>query len=363
MPFRRRFVQAEGGRLHVVDDGPRDGPVLMMLHGNPTWSFFYREMIRAFMPTHRVVAVDHLGCGASDKPQNVDYRLSTHVSNVLEVVDQLGLRQITLMVHDWGGAIGMGAALQRPETFTRFIVQNTAAFPSERMPFSIGLCRIPGFGALAVRGFNAFARVALLRCVVKRSRLTPQVREGYLAPYSNWNDRIANLRFVQDIPMTPNHPSYGRLKWIGDELHRLSDHPMLIVWGGQDFCFDESFYSEWCRRFPHAETHFLEDCGHYVLEDGREHIIPLVEKFLQRTASGRVGGQVGPPTARTLPLGDPTSSIPTSPVDAAQADTLPESVAPSKTLPVSAFHSSEADTDPVEAVTDSVEAPTLETPK
>jgi haloalkane dehalogenase len=285
MPFPRRFVSVGEGRLHVIDDGPRDGPPLVMLHGNPTWSFHFREVIRAFGSTNRVVAVDHLGCGGSDKPPDGSYRLETHIRNVIRVMDELEVRGATLMVHDWGGAIGMGAALERPDLFERFIVTNTAAFPSRSMPFSIGLCRVPGFGAVAVRGLNAFARGALWRCVVKRSRLTSEVESGYLAPYGSWADRVALHRFVQDIPMSPAHPSFDRLRKIGEELHRLQERPMLIVWGGRDFCFHEEFFAEWRRRFPRAEAHFLEDCGHYVLEDGHEHLLPLVEAFLQKETS------------------------------------------------------------------------------
>lgn len=317
MPFRRRFVSTLHGNIHVIDEGPQDGATLVMLHGNPTWSFYYRRAIRAFMGTHRVVAIDHLGCGGSDKPEDAPYRLEDHIDRVLQVLDHLNVKSAALMVHDWGGAIGFGAALQRPELFQRFVVLNTAAFPSERMPFSIGMCRVPGFGAWAVRGLNAFARVALLRCVVKRGRLTEEVKAGYLAPYADWKSRVALHRFVQDIPMRPEHPSWRRLSEVGNRLHELQDRPLLLLWGAQDFCFNETFYTEWCRRFPMAESHFLQDCGHYVLEDGHEHALPLIERFLERTAGSQAKAQ--------SPVAGP---------DASDADTQPESVRPSQTLPV-----------------------------
>src|SRR5262249_27776674 len=152
---------------------------------------------------------------------------------------------LTLVVHDWGGAIGMGLALRQPERVSRFVILNTAAFPSHRIPLSIDLCRLPGFGALMIRGMNAFSRVALVRAVHHRERLTPAIRAGYLAPYSTWADRRAQLRFVQDIPMSPEHPSWPLLVEIGDRIALFRDAPMLIAWGARDFCFDASFYAEW----------------------------------------------------------------------------------------------------------------------
>jgi haloalkane dehalogenase len=279
--FHTDFLDVGGHKLHYVDEGPKDAPAMLMLHGNPTWSFYYRNLIRAFSDTHRVVVPDHIGCGRSDKPQDYAYTLDGHVENAKKLVDELGLENVTLVVHDWGGAIGMGLALRRPNLAARFVVLNTAAFPSERIPFSIDICRIPGFGALMIRGFNAFARAALMRCVVHKDRLTEDVKAGYLEPYDNWNNRVANLRFVHDIPMKPSHPTYSVLREIGDHLGELDDRPMMIAWGGQDFCFDDAFFEEWKKRFPNAEAHYFDDAGHYVLEDAHERIVPLMRRFVR----------------------------------------------------------------------------------
>ena len=170
--------------------------------------------------------------------------------------------------------------LAHPDRIKKLVVFNTAAFPAQRIPFSINVCRIPGFGAVAIRGLNAFAKVALLRCVVHKERLTPEVKAGYLAPYDTWAHRVANLRFVEDLPMSPAHPSYATLSRIGERLSLLESKPMLIVWGAQDFCFDDSFYTEWKARFPRAECHYLEDAGHYVIEDAHERIIPWMTAHL-----------------------------------------------------------------------------------
>jgi cis-3-alkyl-4-acyloxetan-2-one decarboxylase len=252
------------------------------VHGNPTWSFAFRNLIKALSPNFRVLAVDHIGCGFSDKPQDYSYRLAQHVANLERFIVGLDLREITLFAHDWGGAIGMGAATHLPDRFERFVLFNTAAFRSQRMPLRIAVCRVPGLGALGVRGLNLFSRAALQMAVARPDRLTPAVRRGYLAPYSSWHDRIAVLRFVQDIPLTASHPSYATLASIEEGLPTLSDRPMLLVWGERDWCFTTEFLDEFQRRFPQAEALRLPDAGHYVFEDAAEPILARVKEFLAR---------------------------------------------------------------------------------
>lgn len=284
-PFASHFFEVGGHRMHYLDEGPRGGPVMVMVHGNPTWSFYYRRLVRAFREQWRCIVPDHIGCGRSDKPpaSEYGYRLADRIHDLEALLEELDVEQVTLVVHDWGGAIGMGWAGRHPDRVERLVVFNTAAFRSERIPFSIGICRIPGFGPLAVQGFNGFARVAQWRAIHDRSRLAGAVGEGYLAPYDSWANRVAIHRFVEDIPMEPEHPSWRTLGQVEEGLAQFVDHPMLIVWGDRDFCFDVSFREEWQRRFPDAEVHALEDASHYVLEDAHERIIPWMRDFLERT--------------------------------------------------------------------------------
>jgi haloalkane dehalogenase len=276
-PWEGAWLDVDGGRMHYLDEGPRDAPVLLCVHGNPTWSFYWRELVRRFAGTHRVVVPDHIGCGQSDKPQAWPYRLDGHIGNLHRLVQHLDLRDVTLIVHDWGGAIGMGVAGRDPGRFSRFVVTNTAAFRSQDIPLSIASCRIPGFGALAVRGFNAFARVATVRAVAKP--LAPAARDGLLAPYYDWASRIATLRFVEDIPLRPEHPSYAALTRVEEGLAGLRDRPMLLIWGDDDFCFTPVFRAEWQRRFPAAEVHAWKDVGHYVMEDAPERALDGMARF------------------------------------------------------------------------------------
>jgi haloalkane dehalogenase len=279
-PYDSHYLDVDGGRMHYLDEGPRDGDVIVAVHGNPTWSFYWRRLIDAFRETHRVVVMDHIGCGLSDKPQDWPYRLANHRDNLLQLVEHLGLEKISLVVHDWGGAIGMAMAAKAPERISRLIVTNTAAFRSQEIPFSIATCRWPVFGPLMVRGLNAFARAAILRAA--QTRLPRPVRDGLVLPYDSWANRIATLRFVEDIPLREDHPSYDALLQTEEGLAQFAGRPVLICWGDGDFCFTDSFRAEWQRRFPDAEVHAWPEVGHYVMEDAHTRVIPLVQDFFER---------------------------------------------------------------------------------
>lgn len=282
-PFVSRFLEIDGRRLHYVDEGV--GPPIVFLHGNPTWSFYYRELIRGLRDHHRVIVPDHMGCGLSDKPWDYPYTLSTHVANLERLMDALDLRDVTLSVHDWGGAIGMGWAVRHVERVRRLVVFNTAAFLGGRMPFRIRVCRWPILGEVAVLGMNAFVLAATRMACVRR-RMTPDVKRGYLRPYDSYAHRVAVLRFVRDIPTNSRVPSFGVLQEIEQRLPRLAHLPTIIFWGMKDFCFTPLYLNEWRRRFPKATVHTFDDAGHYVVEDATDRILPLLSTFLNDAIGG-----------------------------------------------------------------------------
>lgn len=276
-PFIPRFMDSNGHRLAYLDEGK--GPVVVMLHGNPSWSYLYRKVVRQLQGRYRCIVPDHLGCGFSDKPQEASYSLNMHIHNLEALLQGLGIDRCALILHDWGGAIGMGWAVRHPAQVAAIVACNTAAFASTRMPWRIAMCRWPIFGPLALRGLNAFAQAAIFMAVSKKMR--PKVAQGFLAPYDSWENRIALLRFVQDIPMNKEHPSWLTLAAIEAGLPLFAATPMLLCWGGADFCFDRHFYDEWRCRFPQAEAHYFTDAGHYLFEDALEDIAPLISRFLE----------------------------------------------------------------------------------
>jgi haloalkane dehalogenase len=218
----------------------------------------------------------------SDKPRGARYPLRRHIANLVQLIDRLDLRRITLLCHDWGGPIGLGAALALPDRFARLVIFNTGAFPPPYVPWRIRICRIPLLGRWAVQGLNAFARAALVKATEKPDRITPAVRAGLLAPYGCWRHRAAIHRFVADIPLTRSHPTHATLAEIEKGLPRLADRPCQLIWGMKDWCFRPECLQRLAAIFPHAETHRLEDAGHYVVEDAHERIVPLVADFLDR---------------------------------------------------------------------------------
>jgi haloalkane dehalogenase len=274
-PFHTARLDVSGGAISYVDEGV--GPPVVMVHGNPTWSLYYRHLISALRDTHRVIVPDHIGCGLSDKPQAYPYRLANHIENLTLLLGHLRLGPVDLVVHDWGGAIGMGWATRHPELVRRIVVLNTAAFLSPRLPLRIAACRVPVVGDLALRGLNAFAGAATFMAVERP--MGAELRRAYLLPYNSWRNRIAQLRFVQDIPMRPAHPTWTVVDGIDRELATLRAKPMQILWGGKDWCFDDYFLAGWLRRFPEAQAMRFDDAGHYVLEDANEKIAPRVIRF------------------------------------------------------------------------------------
>ncbi|MFT4577542.1 MAG: pimeloyl-ACP methyl ester carboxylesterase [Nitrospinales bacterium] len=279
-PFTSHTLELNSSKYHFLDEG--QGETLLMLHGNPTWSFYYRNLILGLKKSYRCVVPDHMGMGKSDKPQNYNYTLSQHIDNLEALVDKLGLNDITLVLHDWGGAIGMGFAVRHPKKIKRLVLFNTAAFLSEEIPIRLKLCRVPGFGAIAIRRFNAFALAAVNMACKNKERMTDEVRAGYLDPYNNFANRIATLRFVQDIPMNPDAPSYSVVKNIEENLDQFKSLPIMIAWGAKDFVFNDHFLKRWQGIFPEAEVHHVQDAGHYVVEDAHERIIPWMQEFLQK---------------------------------------------------------------------------------
>lgn len=280
-PFTPRSLDLPGGiRLRYLDEGPRDTPVIVMVHGNPTWSFYYRSLVLALRDRFRCIVPDHVGCGLSDKPQTgYDYCLEQRIADLGTLVDSLGITRAHLIVHDWGGPIGLGMARRRPGFVDRLVVLNTAAFPSRRIPKRIALCRLPWLGALLVRGWNGFSGAAVTMAVERN--LPRAVREGMLWPHRSWADRVSVHQFVRDIPLGPGHRTQPEIDAIGESLATYREKSVLLVWGMRDWCFDPVFLAEWKQRLPDARVVELGDVGHWLLEDAPDRVAAEVVGFLR----------------------------------------------------------------------------------
>jgi len=264
-------------RMHYLDEG--SGPVVIMLHGNPTWSFYYRNVVTALTAAgYRCIVPDHVGCGLSDKPCDYPYTLKRRIEDVERLIDHLAIEQFSLIVHDWGGAIGCGVAGRRPDALEKLVLLNTGAFRSKRIPLRIASIKVPLVGEAIIRGLNGFAGPAAIMSV--KIPLSPVVKAGMLWPYRSWADRVAVWNFVKDIPLHEGHPSYETLVEVEAGLAKLADKPVQIVWGREDFCFNMHFFKRWCEIFPNADVRLHEGHGHYILEDGGATVVGEIEAFL-----------------------------------------------------------------------------------
>jgi haloalkane dehalogenase len=275
-PFKSHFFKINDYNYHYVDEGK--GEPFLMVHGNPSWSFMYRELIKEFSKTQRVIAPDHLGFGLSDKPEKFPYRLETHIDNLEAFIVGLNLTNITLLIHDWGGPIGLGVAVRYPERIKRIIITNTAAFSLKKIPRRIKLGRIPWLGEKLIKNLNFFAKAATVMTTVKP--LSPIIKDAYLYPFRNKTDRMGILRFVQDIPASPIHPSFEVLIAVEHGLWMFNSKPKAIIWGMRDWCFSPLFYEKWLGVYPDMEHCTLDNAGHWLFEDEPEKIIDFIHSFI-----------------------------------------------------------------------------------
>ncbi|WP_110458129.1 alpha/beta fold hydrolase [Shewanella algidipiscicola] len=282
-PFKRNYFDINGNKLHYVNEG--QGEPVVMVHGNPSWSFYYRNLVSALSDNHQCIVPDHIGCGLSDKPDDsaYDYTLEQRIDDLAALLDHLNVKQnITLIVHDWGGMIGMGFAARHPERIKKLVILNTGAFhlpEAKPFPWALSICRNTLLGTVLVRGFNAFSSIASY-VGVKRQPMPKAVRQAYVAPFNSWANRISTLRFVQDIPLKPGDRNYQLVSDIAAALPQFATLPVMICWGLQDFVFDKHFLDEWQRVFPGAQVHEFADCGHYILEDASDEVVTHVRQFM-----------------------------------------------------------------------------------
>lgn len=296
-PFESRFITVDGQRMHYVDEGK--GETLLLLHGNPTWSYLYRHMIEDLSKRYRCIAPDHLGFGFSDKPRHGDYSMRAHIMRLDAFVAKLGLENVTMVAQDWGGIIGLGWAVRHKERIRRLVLMNTTGFvPRDRFAFAkmrplphgllwLWALKVPVLGEVFVQGLNGFAKVLLPAGIQHRERLTPQAMEGYLDPYPTWASRRAHLKAVRQVPLLPTHPTWRLLQEIGAELDGWQV-PTQLIWGMRDPVFVPWFLEEFERRLPnHAPSVRIDDASHFLQDDRPDRICETIRGFMQATGETR----------------------------------------------------------------------------
>jgi pimeloyl-ACP methyl ester carboxylesterase len=280
-PYEPRFVDAGEIRLHYVDEGPPDAPPLLFVHGNPTWSYLWRRPIADLSARgHRCVAFDHMGFGRSDKPPQLSaYSLERHIENAIALIDALDLSDVTLVGHDWGGPIGLGALLERRDRLRSVVLMNTWAWelPSFLPPF-LREFRTEGLGEILALGGNLF--VESIPGGMRRRDADPLMMEAYRAPFPDYWSRAGTLAFQREIPLTERDRSAPLMASIHERLTDLTV-PVLLVWGMRDPVFQPVFLEQWRELFPKAATVELDDASHFLVEDSPDEVTEAIEGFLR----------------------------------------------------------------------------------
>ena len=290
-PFAPHYYSHHGIEMHYVDEG--SGEPVVMVHGDPTWGFLYRNFILLLSQRYRCIVPDQMGMvlGPTDAvgltsavPQERSlYRLEQHRANLEALLLDLNLHDITLVLHDWGGPVGFGFATRHPERIKRLVLMNTWAFapwPGGPFPRLLEIIRSERGEAFVLKR-NGYLEPALLGTTYHSEKMTTSVLEAYRAPFSTPESRLAMLCWSRDIPVQESDVSYAEMKYIEKGLSQFSEIPILLVWGMQDPVLSPSVLQRWQQLYPQAVTYELEDASHFLQEDAPERIVQCIETFLK----------------------------------------------------------------------------------
>lgn len=279
--------------MHYIDEG--EGEVIVLLHGNPTWSFYYRNLIKQLKSHFRVIAPDFIGCGLSDRAKDKHFRAEDRMQQVDDFLKQLKIKEFSLVMHDWGGPIGTMVALKNLPFVKRLVYLNTTLTEIDSLPKVIKTAAKPIIGKFFTQYTARFVR--LLTDFGTCKKLPREIKDGYLYPYQNSATRTAIWDFVADIPFDSSHPTYTNLMTLAEKLPLLGKIPVKIIWGLKDICFHRQMLGKVSAHFPHAEVTELADAAHLVLEDQPEIANEEIEKFLM--------GQSAPKPVQNAETGKP----------------------------------------------------------
>lgn len=275
LPFKSNFLNVAGYRMHYLDEG--QGEAVILLHGNPTWCFYYRKLVEELRKSFRVIVPDYIGCGLSDKPER-EFRSIERVDQVQTLIDALKLNRFSVVMHDWGGAIGTMLSIRNKGVINKLIYFNTVLTEIQSLPFFIRLAANPWVGKFFTQYSSMFLQLLTNFGAVKK--LPDEIKRGYLYPYLSRAKRSAIWGFVNEIPFSKTHPTYIEMMQVAENLPELKNIPVQIIWGIQDPCFHTGILRKFARHFPQAKILEFANAGHLVLEDEPERASEAVKNFL-----------------------------------------------------------------------------------
>lgn len=274
-PFKHHYFDVNNTRMHYVDEG--EGEVILFVHGTPSWSFEFRNVIKFLSKKYRCIAIDHIGFGLSEKPAKYDYTVQNHTASLLKLISHLQLNQLTLLVHDFGGIIGLAAAEQIPEKIKGLVILNTwcRSIQDEpeykKMKVILGSPLMP----LLYRYLNFSAKYILPAAFGERSRLTPEIHQHFMRPFSKASERNGTIAFAKSLLRDQDY--YAS---VGKKLPLLKDKPVLIIWGMKDEFITEKHLVWMQEQFEGSRVVRYDDAGHFVLEEKSVVAGPVIAEFM-----------------------------------------------------------------------------------
>ncbi|MBK6903614.1 MAG: alpha/beta fold hydrolase [Saprospirales bacterium] len=276
-PFRAHYFEAQGQKMHYIDEG--QGETLLFVHGTPSWSFDFRYQIEALSSRYRCVAVDHIGFGLSDKPAHFDYSVQNHARILEAFIGHLGLKDITLVVHDFGGPIGFDYALKHPANIKRLIVLNSWLWSAEGEPEFRKMKPILKSPLLPFlyRRLNFSPRYLLPQSFFDKSLLSKNTRRQYTGPFPGRSERSGPLAFAKSLLMDQDW-----FESLWKQIHLLADKPILFIWGMNDTFVSPKYLEKFAIPFSRKTLARLEECGHFPQEEKKEEVLEQMRRFLSQ---------------------------------------------------------------------------------
>jgi pimeloyl-ACP methyl ester carboxylesterase len=274
-PFTSRYFTKDAIAQHYIDEG--EGETLLFIHGTPSWSFDFRNVIKRLSITCRCVAIDHVGFGLSQKPYDYDYSLKQHVERLIKFIDALKLDNLTLVLHDFGGPIGLAMAMQMPERIRRLVILNSWIGDHSTDPDFIRLRRILKSPVLPFLYLylNFSPRYLLPKSFGKR-KLAKPILKHFTSPFNQKHQRYGVLAFAHSL--INDQSMFGEL-WSKRSL--LNSKPMLLIWGMDDQFASPKYLTQFKLGFPHATCLALAGCGHFPQEEEHERVTEGIRYFMK----------------------------------------------------------------------------------
>jgi len=273
-PFQHHYIQLQSGKMHYVDEG--EGDIILMIHGTPTWSFLYRDFIKELAKNHRCIAIDHLGFGLSEHPEDFAGTPEAHAQNLSEFITTLDLDNITLVVHDFGGPIGLAAGIQHANRIKQIVLMNSWLWETKNKPTVVKAASLLNskLGRFLYLDLNFSINVLLKKAFYNKKKLSKTIKNHYKKPFPTKKSRRSLLQIAQSLI---NSSDWYATQW--QQLAALENKPWHIIWGKYDPYFSMEDLDTWTNRLPHAQVQVL-DCGHFVQEEKPEEVIEHIKTFM-----------------------------------------------------------------------------------